>query len=443
MQPFLLMLFLLHACLPRGDGDLRENLTLLKTEFALRLYQSAAADRNGTNFVIAPAGVSIPLEILQFGAQGNTGLQLAQALGYTVQDQRVRDVLQSLYFMLPNSSHSARMELACTLLVPAGMPLSPCFVEQVSQWAHSSLKPANLSEPSDTASQTSEQASGQNSGGGKGESPGAPRWELGEASAQLALVSTATFQSAWLQSFSSTNTQLLPFTCAQGHIVQVPMIHQMAEVNYGEFLGPTGLQVGVLELPYLRSTASLLLLMPRDKDTALGHVEPYLTASILHTWTSSLTRARMDVFLPRFRIQNHFNLKSMLCSWGVIDLFDPRKANLKGMSGQDSFYVSEAIHRAKVEVLEEGTKASGATVLLLQKRSRIPIFKADRPFIFFLRESNTGIIVSLTEFRYINCQCLPSNNGSSIHCNLKQAFLLVPVMLQMLSGCYVMYAQER
>eukprot|EP00071_Canis_lupus_P030389 XP_022263946.1 serpin E3 isoform X4 [Canis lupus familiaris] len=163
----------------------------------------------------------------------------------------------------------------------------------------------------------------------------------------------------------------------------------------GQFQDPVGHQVQVLELPYLGSTASLLLVRPRDKDTPLSHIEPHLTASVLHTWMSSLTRARMDVFLPRFRIENHFNLKPILNSWGVTDLFDPLKANLKGISGQDGFYISEAIHKAKMEVSEEGTKASTATALLLLKRSRIPFFKADRPFFFFLREPDTGFVFSI------------------------------------------------
>lgn len=88
MRPALFTLFLLHPCLHGGHGDLHEDLTLLKTELALRLYQDAAAPRNGSNVVISPAGVSLPLEILQFGAQGNTGRQLAQALGYTVHGKR-------------------------------------------------------------------------------------------------------------------------------------------------------------------------------------------------------------------------------------------------------------------------------------------------------------------------------------------------------------------
>ena len=67
----------------------------------------------------------------------------------------------------------------------------------------------------------------------------------------------------------------------------------------GQFQDPAGHQVGVLELPYLGNTASLLLVLPRDRDTALSHIEPHLTASLLHAWTASLKRARMEVFLPR------------------------------------------------------------------------------------------------------------------------------------------------
>lgn len=100
MWPLLFALFLLHSCLCGGNRDLREHLTLLKTELALRLYQSVAADRNGTNIVISPSGVSIPLEILQFGAQGNTGRQLAEALGYTVHGKRLIALLLTLILTL-------------------------------------------------------------------------------------------------------------------------------------------------------------------------------------------------------------------------------------------------------------------------------------------------------------------------------------------------------
>ncbi|KAK2119062.1 putative serpin E3, partial [Saguinus oedipus] len=106
------------------------------------------------------------------------------------------------------------MELACSLFVQMGTPLSPCFVEQVSWWANSSLEPVDLGE-------------------GPSKGPGGWPWEqVSAAFAQLVLVSTMSFQGTWRKRFSSTDTQILPFTCAHGLVLQVPMMHQMAEVNY-------------------------------------------------------------------------------------------------------------------------------------------------------------------------------------------------------------------
>ncbi|CAO2591254.1 Serpin E3 [Lemmus lemmus] len=389
MLPLLLVsLFLLSSCFLAGGGSpLSEGLWLLKTEFALHLYRSAAAERNRTNFVISPASVSLSLEILQFGARGNTGWELASALGYTVKDPRVREFLHAVYTTLHNSSQGIGMELACTLFMQTGMPLSPCFVEQVSWWTNSSLAPANFSEPYSTASEALRGTPRQSTG----ESLGSPQsGEAGTMSSWLSIISTMTFQSTWQRRFSSMTSQTLPFTCAHGLVLQVPAMHQVAEVSYGQFQDAANHRVDILELLYLGRAASLFLVLPQDKDTPLDSIEPHLTARVIHLWATRLKRTRMDVFLPRFRIQNQFDLKSILRSWGITDLFDPLKANLKGISGQDGFYVSEATHKAKMELSEEGTRSSAATAVLLLRRSRTPIFKADRPFIFLLREHSTG-----------------------------------------------------
>ncbi|XP_057641950.1 serpin E3 [Chionomys nivalis] len=395
MLPLLLVtLFPLSSCFSAGGGSpLSEGLWLLKTEFALRLYRSAAAERNGTNFVISPASVSLSLEILQFGARGNTGWELASALGYTVQDPRVREFLHTVYTTLYNSSQGIGMELACTLLTQTGTPLSPCFVEQVSWWTNSSLAPADFSEPNSTTMEEVSRGSPRQS---TGESLGSPQsGEAGTVSSWLSIVSTMTFQSTWQRRFSSMASQTLPFTCAHGLVLQVPAMHQVAEVSYGQFQDVAGHRVDVLELLYLGRAASLFLVLPQDKDTPLDCIEPHLTSRAIHLWATRLKRTRMDVFLPRFRFQNQFDLKSILRSWGITDLFDPLKANLKGISGQDGFYVSEATHKAKMELSQEGTRSSAATAVLLLRRSRTPVFKADRPFIFLLREHSTGFVFNI------------------------------------------------
>nr|XP_020825635.1 serpin E3 isoform X1 [Phascolarctos cinereus]XP_020825636.1 serpin E3 isoform X1 [Phascolarctos cinereus] len=397
MLPLTFIFFLLHSgCLQRGNGGLQKELKALKTEFAVRLYQSLTGNGNGTNLVISPASVSVPLEILQFGAQGNTCLQLERALGYTVHDRRVHDFLRIAQAAATTSGPGTMIQLACAFFVQTGTQLSSRFTEHISLWANSSLVTTNFSEPNRTTAQINRWVSGFVADEKNGN---VSLERIHSALAQMALVSTMSFQSIWQKRFSFTDTQVLSFTSTEGLILRVPMMYQTADVNYGQFQVIDEQQVGVLELPYRGSSVSLFLVLPRHKATPLALLEPYLTASAIHIWMNSLKRIKMDVFLPRFRIENHFNMKDVLSSLGITDLFDPFKANLKGISGQDDLYVSEAIHNARMEVLEDGTKASGTTALVLLRRSRTPIFKADRPFIFFLRESNTGIsIISLMGF---------------------------------------------
>ncbi|MGH0158265.1 UNVERIFIED_CONTAM: hypothetical protein FKN15_035127 [Acipenser sinensis] len=105
----------------------------------------------------------------------------------------------------------------------------------------------------------------------------------------------------------------------------------------------------------------MLVVLPSERKTSLSLIEPYITARGIALWASSLRKIKMEVFLPRFKIQNKFNLKTVLPALGIIDLFDPDKADFRGISEQDSLYVLEAIHEVKIEVTEEGTKASAVT----------------------------------------------------------------------------------
>lgn len=103
------------------------------------------------------------------------------------------------------------------------------------------------------------------------------------------------------------------------------------------------------------------------------------------------------VSLPRFKATNRFKLNETLASLGMIDAFSDTKANFAGMDGRpDELYISAAIHKAYVEVNEEGTEAAAATAVVMSKRSvpaRPPTFRADHPFIFLIREKRTGSIL--------------------------------------------------
>ncbi|NWW85671.1 SERP3 protein, partial [Rhynochetos jubatus] len=389
MLPVFFSAFILSACcVTKGNCISYDELKELKTEFAINFYRHVSEAENRTNLVISPASVAISLELLQFGAQGNTFMELQDALGYNIHGN---DFLHTAYEGETDSSQSTMVRLACSFFVDTGVQVSPRFAARAARWANSSLQQTNFTDPNRTAAQIREWII---SNLGDGDVRGMRLESAGSPLSQVALVSTMHFKSMWQKKFSFMDTQMLPFTTAEGSILKVPTMHHTAEVNYGQFQTATLEAFSVVELPYLGEKLSMFLVLPSHKRTPLSHTESHLSAKTITLWSNSLKRTKMDIFLPRFSIQSLFDLKTVFSALGIRDAFDPITANFKGISEQSSLYISEAIHKAEIEVTEDGTKASGATAMVLLKRSRTPIFKADRSFTFFLRQTNTGMHAS-------------------------------------------------
>ncbi|NXC55577.1 SERP3 protein, partial [Aleadryas rufinucha] len=384
MLPILFSAFMLSACcLTKGNCSSCDELKELKTEFAIGLYRHVSEVENRTNLVVSPASVAGSLELLQFGAQGNTFTELQDALGYSIHGN---DFLHTVDEAVTDSIQGTVVQLGCSLFMDAGVQLSPDFAVRAAHWPNSSLLQTNLTDPNTTHIQqriTTDPADGN--------VRGMTLESAGSSLSQVTLVSTLYFRSMWQNKFSFMDTQMLPFTTPEGSTLKVPIMHHSAEVNYGQFQTAALEPFSVVELPYLGEKLSMFLVLPSHKRTPLSQIESHLSAKTITLWANSLKRTKMDIFLPRFSIQSLFDLKTVFSALGIRDAFDPITANFKGISEQDSLYISEAIHKAEIEVTEDGTKASGATAMVLLKRSRTPIFKADRPFTFFLRQANTGM----------------------------------------------------
>uniref|UniRef100_A0A8C6XGZ2 Serpin family E member 3 n=1 Tax=Naja naja TaxID=35670 RepID=A0A8C6XGZ2_NAJNA len=362
--------FLLSFCvLNTGSCENYNDLKNLETEFALTLYQKLAERNNQTNLVISPASISFSLGLLQFGARGKTFGQLEHALGYSFRDENVQNFLHTAYKGGINSNQSTIVHLACTLFVQAGMQLSPQFIQQAAWWGNNTVQPTNFGDPNRTEAQIREWIT-QNTG----VSPG-KHHEL---------------QKHVAKEIHFTHTQALSFTTPDGITLKVPTMYLRAEVNYGKDNMGSLDQISVVEIPYLEEKVSMFVVLPSNRRISLARIETYLSAQAFSLWSSTLRRTAMDIFLPRFKIQNHLDLKMILPALGITDMFQQTEANFKGISEQGSLYISEVVHKAKIEVTEDGTKASGITAMVLLKRSRAPVFKADRPFNFILRQARTG-----------------------------------------------------
>ncbi|KAJ8383615.1 hypothetical protein AAFF_G00216880 [Aldrovandia affinis] len=394
-------LFICLWLVEKGHGNLGDTLGELHTEFAVSLYQTLAETENNSNLIVSPVSVSVSLGLLQFGARGNTLSQLEGVLRYNSNEMRMQDYLVQAQGDPSNSSQGCWLQLACALFIQSGTQLSPAFTQHASAWGNSSVVYTNFSQPNYTRAQVEQWVRNHGNGDSqallvRGELLGLAELQgdlSGWGQSQMALISTVAFRGSWQKQFLFTETQNLPFTLGDGSAIKVPMMYQASEVNFGQFRTPTDHRYTVVELSYLGDSLSLMLALPSDHKVPLSHLELHLSSHAVALWANGLRRTKMDIFLPRFKIQNRFNLKSVLPSLGISDIFDPMGADFGGIAAEEGLYVSEAIHKAKIEVTEEGTKAAAVTAMVLLKRSRAPVFKADRPFLFLLREVSTGSVL--------------------------------------------------
>jgi serpin B len=116
-------------------------------------------------------------------------------------------------------------------------------------------------------------------------------------------------------------------------------------------------------------------------------------------WQEKLRRQKVVVFFPRFKIESEFSLNQTLTAMGMPDAFNPASADFSAMVvGKKELHISAVIHKAFMEVNEEGTEAAAATGVVVGVTSiepSPPVFKADHPFVFFIRDNASRSILFL------------------------------------------------
>jgi serpin B len=211
---------------------------------------------------------------------------------------------------------------------------------------------------------------------------------------RMVLVNAVYFKGDWESPFHVAQTQEAPFHRPSGNPVSVPFMEKTHRFRYGEW--PT---FQAVELPYAGNALSMLVILPSTAE-GVSQLESTLSADRLNQWSRRLTPREVQLFLPKFRITwGAQSLNQGLQALGMRDAFAPEKADFSGMDGQPrGLYISDVFHKAYVDVNEEGTEAAAATGVIMATRAMIipeppPIFRADRPFLFLIRENRTGTVL--------------------------------------------------
>jgi serpin B len=208
---------------------------------------------------------------------------------------------------------------------------------------------------------------------------------------RLVLTNAVYFKGDWAQPFDKRNTREEDFTVSAQAKVKVPLMHQQTKMGYAE---EETLQV--LEMPYADRELSMVVLLPKNFD-GLPTLEKAITVDKLGSLMSKLHVRKVITYLPKFKLETSFGLNPTLEAMGMKRAFS-RTADFSGISTAENLYISAVLHKAYVDVNEEGTEAAAATgvmggAMAARRPEPVPTFRADHPFLFLIRDTKAGNIL--------------------------------------------------
>jgi len=381
------------------------------TTFALNLYSQLAT--NSGNLFFSPYSISTCLAMLYAGASGNTEQQMSQVLGFGTNQQQFASLFGELQAELEadQQTNAIELNLANALWTQEGYPFLPAFLQTATNQYKANVNQADfVTEASEVTDEINNWVAQETQNKIQNIVPVG----LINADTRFVLANAIYFLGVWTTSFEETNTTTQPFHLSGTTFVEAPLMHQPFLVedgngnpitfNYmdnwwwnesGGYTIPTnGYQA--LELPYGNNQLSMVILLPSQVD-GLGQLEGQLTPSFLSNVLLQMVAQQVEIFLPRFTLESTFDLANTLAAMGMPDAFTPGVADFSGIDGNRDLCISFVLHKAWGQVNEAGTQAAAATVVVgtggaLRPR---PVFRADHPFLFLIRDTQTGSVLFL------------------------------------------------
>ncbi len=372
---------------PQGKTDMAA-LVKGNTEFAIDLY-GKLRDKPG-NLFFSPFSVSTALGMTSAGAKAQTLTQMNNTMHFTLDQARLHPAFASALAQLNADKKGCQLSVANALWGQKGYGFLNDFLSTTQTNYQAGLHEVDFARATEDARKTiNAWVEKQTQDKIKDLlQPGV----LGPDT-RLVLTNAIYFKGNWTEQFKKTMTQDQPWL-GTAQKAKAPLMYREDRFRYLD--SPS---FSAVELPYVGKELAMMVFLPKKND-GLADFEKSLTTATLTEWTGNLvkqTPRKVEVYLPRFKMTSEFSLKNALSALGMTDAFTDA-ADFSGMNGgKEKLKLQDVVHKAFVEVNEEGTEAAAATGVLVKPLSLPanpdPIFRADHPLFFVIRDNRSGSIL--------------------------------------------------
>nr|XP_057929931.1 antithrombin-III [Doryrhamphus excisus] len=365
--------------------------------FALSLYKQVALSRSAdSNIFMSPLSVSTAFAMTKLGACEHTLQQIMEVFEFDSIKEKTSD--QVHFFFAKLNCRLYRKKDATTDLIAANRLFGEKSLRFNSTYQNISevvygakLLPLNFRDHPEQSRLTINQWVANKTENRIQDT--LPEGAI-DANTVLVLVNTIYFKGQWEKKFDKDNVYMADFRVDASRTCSVHMMFQENKFRYARLPQE---RVQLLEMPYRGRDITMVMVLP-GLDTSLTQVEAGLDLHTLSGWLDKMKETSVSVHIPRFRVEDRVHLKEKLQNLGLTHLFSPSQASLPGMLEDDSdgVYISDAFHKAFLEVNEEGSEAAAATAVVAVGRSinlNREIFMANRPFLLFIRESSINTLL--------------------------------------------------
>ncbi|NXS36896.1 OVAL protein, partial [Pomatostomus ruficeps] len=369
-------------------------------EVCCDIFRELRSQHVQENVCYSPLLIISTLSMVYIGAKDNTKAQIEKAIhldkipgfGESTESQcgtsaSIHTSFKDIITQITKPSDNYSISIASRLYAEEKYPILPEYIQCVKELYKGGLEPISFETAAEKAREIiNTWVESQTNGTIKNILPPSSV----SSQTDMILVSAIYFKGLWEKAFKEEDTQTIPFRITEQESKPVQMMSQIGTFKVAEI---TSEKCRIVELPYASGRLSLWVLLP-DDISGLEQLETAITFENLKEWTSSskMEERKIKVYLPHMKIEEKYNLTSILKSLGITDLFSS-SANLSGISSAESLKVSGAFHEAFVEIYEAGSKVVGSSGAGVDDTSVSEEIRADRPFLFLIKHNPSDSIL--------------------------------------------------